>query len=35
MGGWHDEEDEPFNPWAALWTLVVVLIAVFILRQCG
>ena len=34
MGGWH-EEDEPFNPWAALWTLVTVLIVVAILRGCA
>lgn len=36
MGGWHGEEDnEPIDPWAALWTLAVVLIAVWVLRQCG
>lgn len=35
MGGWHDDEDERPDSWAALWTLAAVLIAVFVLRQCG
>ena len=36
MGGWHDEEDnEPVDQLAALWTLAAVLIAVFVLRGCA